>query len=274
MPVAISPTDALRLVESWRIVAAARGSPLEVNHRQGASPEPPTNSPTKTARGWNLSYSDGTGAHVYGPDPVVVDLYLPTGHSVDAELLRRQGPFTALVVTVCGFTAIHAAGIQTPRGLIAVAAPSGAGKSTLASLAHSAGWPVAGDDLLAMDDDLTVLPLPGSLRADAPWVIDRGQPGADGRITIPLEPIPGEARLKSLVTLVRGREARLEPVRGAERLAILADAMLAEFLGGREEKMLNLAAGIPVYRLRVPDSLGRLRSSWPRIGPLLVEACG
>jgi hypothetical protein len=221
-----------------------------------------------------LSYSDGTGVQVRGPRPVVVDLYLPGERELNTEMLRRQGPLTAMVMAVAGFTPIHGAGIQTPRGLLVLAAPSGGGKSTVASLAHANGWAIAGDDVLAMDDDLTILPLPGSLRADAPWMDPARPVTADGRRVVPLAPLPAKQKLMALVTLARGTAPHLAPVRGGERLAILSDAMLAGFLGDREELVLDHAAVIPVHRLTVPGDLAALRTSWPTLRNMLEAACG
>jgi hypothetical protein len=262
------------LMETWRMLAAARGTSLEVNHLIRPCPGSATDTPCRTERGWMLSHSDGTGVQVQGPRPVVVDLYLPQGRELETEMLRRQGPWTALVMSVTGFTPIHAAGIQTPRGFLALAAPSGAGKSTVASLAHANGWAIAGDDVLAMDDDLTILPLPGSLRTDAPWMDVANPLSADGRRVRSLAPLPAKQKLTALVTLVRGSDPLLAPVTGADRLAILADAMLAGFLSDRDEQMLDFAAGIPVHRLTVPSDLAALRTSWPAVRNMLEAACG
>ena len=262
------------LIEAWRMLAAARGAALEVNHLVRSCPGPATDKPRRAARGWMLSYSDGTGLQVRGPRPVVVDLYLPDQREVNTEMLRRQGPLTAMVMAVTEYTPIHAAGIQTPRGFLALAAPSGGGKSTVASLAHANGWAIAGDDLLAMDDDLTILPLPGSLRADAPWMKAANAITADGRRFVPLAPLPAKQKLMALATLARGSAPQLAPVRGGERLAILAHAMLAGFLSDHEELVLDHAAGIPVHRLTVPGDLAALRTSWPTVRNMLEAACG
>ncbi|MEP7326828.1 MAG: hypothetical protein ABI836_12825 [Gemmatimonadota bacterium] len=189
-------------------------------------------------------------------------------------MLRRQGPLTALVMAVSGYTPLHAAGIQTPRGLLAIAGPAAAGKSTVAALAYAGGWPVAGDDVLAMDRDLTILPLPGALRTDAPWVGPTDSVTADGRKLVPLSPLFGKQRLMGLVTVVRGSHPLLATVTGAERLAIFADALLGGFLSDQEEQILECAANVPVYRLTVPGDLAALHSSWPIVRNLLAEACG
>jgi hypothetical protein len=272
--VPVYSSEAHRLLEVWRLLAAARQGLLDITHHREACPDPATDKPCRLDRGWGISYQDCVGARIVGDRHITIDVFVPRERALEPELLRRQGPLTALVMEVAGFTPLHAVALQTPAGLVALAAPSGSGKSTLASLAQLDGWPVGGDDVLALDDDLTVLPLPGALRTDAPWAMAPGERGADGRFSIPLPPLPGGQRIKAMVTLRRGPFARLEPVRGAERLAILADASLAEFLPGREELTLHWAGTIPVHRLTVPRDLASLRSGWKTIRGLLAGACG
>ncbi len=49
-----------------------------------------------------------------------------------------------------GREALHASAVETPLGVVAVAAPSGMGKSTLASELVRRGWPLFADDVLAL----------------------------------------------------------------------------------------------------------------------------
>jgi len=50
-----------------------------------------------------------------------------------------------------GREALHASAVETPIGVVAVAAPSGMGKSTLASELVQRGWPLFSDDVLVLD---------------------------------------------------------------------------------------------------------------------------
>lgn len=49
-----------------------------------------------------------------------------------------------------GHEALHACAVETPLGVVAVAAPSGMGKSTLAAELIQRGWPLFADDVLAL----------------------------------------------------------------------------------------------------------------------------
>lgn len=49
-----------------------------------------------------------------------------------------------------GNQALHASAVQSPHGVVAVAAPSGGGKSTLAAELISRGWPHFTDDVLVL----------------------------------------------------------------------------------------------------------------------------
>jgi hypothetical protein len=49
-----------------------------------------------------------------------------------------------------GREALHASAVDTPLGVVAIAAPSGTGKSTLASELIRRGWPLFADDVLTL----------------------------------------------------------------------------------------------------------------------------
>jgi hypothetical protein len=49
-----------------------------------------------------------------------------------------------------GYEGLHAAALDTPGGVVAVAGPSGAGKSTLAIELMRRGWPLFADDMLTL----------------------------------------------------------------------------------------------------------------------------
>jgi hypothetical protein len=62
-------------------------------------------------------------------------------------LLSRVLPVVAIA---CGHEALHAAAVQTPAGVVAVAGASGAGKSTLAAELVRRGHRLVGDDVLVV----------------------------------------------------------------------------------------------------------------------------
>jgi hypothetical protein len=62
-----------------------------------------------------------------------------------------------------GREALHASVVETPLGVVAVAAPSGMGKSTLASELVQRGWPLFADDVLTLSPGAeAVVAHPGS----------------------------------------------------------------------------------------------------------------
>jgi hypothetical protein len=62
-------------------------------------------------------------------------------------LLGRILPNVALE---CGYEALHASAVESPEGVVAVAAPSGTGKTTLATELMRRGWPLFTDDVLVL----------------------------------------------------------------------------------------------------------------------------
>lgn len=59
----------------------------------------------------------------------------------------------------CGYEALHASAVESPHGVVAVAAPSGMGKTTLARELMRRDWPLFADDVLTLDTG------PGGVRA-------------------------------------------------------------------------------------------------------------
>ncbi len=51
-----------------------------------------------------------------------------------------------------GYEALHASAVESPAGVIAIAAPSGMGKTTLALELTRRGWPLVTDDVLILED--------------------------------------------------------------------------------------------------------------------------
>ena len=72
---------------------------------------------------------------------------VPSALSWQRILLSRVLPVVAIAR---GYEALHAAAVQTPVGVVAVAGASGAGKSTLAAELVRRGHPLVGDDVLVV----------------------------------------------------------------------------------------------------------------------------
>lgn len=71
-------------------------------------------------------------------------------------LLGRVLPDVALAR---GYEALHASAVESPTGVLAIAAPSGMGKTTLARELLHRGWPLVADDVLVLGTG----PAPGSV---------------------------------------------------------------------------------------------------------------
>jgi hypothetical protein len=65
-----------------------------------------------------------------------------------------------LVLSRLGRQALHATAVVTPSGVCAFAGPTGSGKSTLAASFFMAGYPVFGDDCLALSSDDRIMATP------------------------------------------------------------------------------------------------------------------
>jgi hypothetical protein len=53
-----------------------------------------------------------------------------------------------------GYEALHASAVESPDGVVAIAAPSGMGKTTLALELTRRDWPLVTDDVLVLEDGL------------------------------------------------------------------------------------------------------------------------
>ncbi len=74
---------------------------------------------------------------------------LHTGLHWQQALLGRVLPNVAIMR---GYEALHASAVDSPEGVVAVAAPSGMGKTTLALELLGRGWPLFADDVLTLGD--------------------------------------------------------------------------------------------------------------------------
>jgi hypothetical protein len=69
------------------------------------------------------------------------------GQSWQQTLLGRILPNLSIIA---GYEALHASAVESPVGVVAVAAPSGMGKTTLALELMRRGWPLVADDVLTL----------------------------------------------------------------------------------------------------------------------------
>lgn len=144
-----------------------------------------------------------------------------------------------------GREALHASAVETPLGVVAVAAPSGMGKSTLASELVQRGWPLFADDVLALS--------PGTEAVEA-------HP-ASPHMNLASE-AAGAARLEELGTVLGTLAGeRWTAVRGASReVRPVAAVVLLERAPGLslETKVLSPSPLILApYMIGLPEDFGR-----------------
>lgn len=92
------------------------------------------------------------------------------------------GKVLADVALMRGYEGLHAAAVQTPDGVVALAGPSGTGKSTLALELVSRGYPLFADDVLAFAADASpALAYPATPHMNVcAGPVDDGAPAAFG----------------------------------------------------------------------------------------------
>ena len=188
----------------------------------------------------------------------------PPPAPVSAELLF--GPATMLALALRGTYALHASAVRCRERAVAFVGPSGAGKSTLAALlaAGDLGWERLADDILPFAVAGTAaLARPAfpqlKLAPGEQW--DRQRP----------ESLPLAAIYR--VAPPADETSRIEPLRGAEALAVLAKHSVASALFGRELLRRHLAAlaaagrGLRIGELHYP----RRTDVAPSVRALLQE---
>lgn len=204
-------------------------------------------------------------------------------HTEDADIaLFVNGSAYAAAACINGLYPIHASAVAVNGRVHAFTGPSGAGKSTLIAELGRRGLPMFCDDTLVLDlrrDDGPIMCLPGhkrlKLKPDAvamtgaepqervASMIDKvfAAPAA-GTITSPLP-------LAELVFLAEGVPARIQPVRGGERLVLLQDDhYTADFLllaqrpdrPARFRQLARLARSIAISRFVRPRASKRFRA--------------
>lgn len=143
------------------------------------------------------------------------------------------------VALLRGYEALHAGGVVTPEGVIAITAGTGGGKSTLLTELLGRGARLMADDVLILESRGTRAPLahPGPPLMNVPSVripvLEEG--GAVQKISSLGDecwigvPVHGEALpLKALVLLDRrrGAETELQPIEGGDALALLLGSLM------------------------------------------------
>jgi hypothetical protein len=212
------------------------------------------------------------GTYVFGTDGPVVAY--PTPGSSHAAL---HDSFTRGVIPVVmlarGCEALHASAVDTGSGVVAFCARSGTGKSSLALALTLQGARLWADDTVVLqwaEDRVESMALPFPVRVDHHVREMLGRP-ADVRLADPgaRQPLRQVYFLTRDVTIDPGRP-ELAPVRGGSRFErLLAHAHPFELATDARrrvmvERLLRIAAAVPLYELRFAPSLEHL--------PLLAQS--
>ncbi len=198
---------------------------------------------------------------------------LPGPDSDDEFQLYLWGTVFGAVAWLNRYFPLHASAVEIGGRAVAFTADSGGGKSTLAAALSVAGLPHITDDTLPLamtGSEIVAIPDRKLLKL---WrdSIDLTRLAADKAI----DRLPGKfyARppnkcdsalpLSDLVLLVPGDDVRIEPITGAAKLTVLAEAMYRSFVpaslaDGRAhgEWMTALASRIRFWRLERPFNPG------------------
>jgi hypothetical protein len=199
---------------------------------------------------------------------------LPGGDVAAARLFAHGLPQAAAGVQR-GRLVLHAAALVGSAGAIALAGPSGSGKSVLAAALAQRGLLLLADETLALDLQPGQLPMAhpddgnvllwkraASRLGYDPDRLEQARPGL-ARVWLP--PLPSVSMPQPLVRIYllsshNQPEARIEPVRGRERVLGLVRAsfnrFLAETPARRRQKLFALAAfpsAVQVGRLVRPE---------------------
>jgi hypothetical protein len=185
--------------------------------------------------------------------------------AVSAELLL--GPATMLALALRGTFALHASAVRWGERAVAFVGPSGAGKSTLAALLAAGDL---GCERLA--DDILPFSVSGTAASARPAFPQLKLPAEDQWDPTRPESLP-LAAVYRLAPPPADEAPRIEPLSGAEALAVLAKHSVASALFGREllrRHLVALAAagrGLRIGELHYP----RRADVAPSVRALLQE---
>jgi hypothetical protein len=217
-----------------------------------------------------------------------ITAFIPSAAHEDEFRLYLWGTVFGAVGWLNGYFPLHASAVAVNGRAVAFTADSGVGKSTLAAALSAHGLPHVCDDtlpVLVSQGPPLAIPdrKPLKLWEDAFALVAAerlepitSMPGKSYALTASraADPLP----LADLVLLENGDDTALTPVRGADKLAALVDAMYRDFIPGAlgrrsayHRDLLALANGIGIWRLTRPRArdVGEFRRVTERIAHLI-----
>lgn len=170
-----------------------------------------------------------------------------------------------------GLVPLHVSALLGPAGAIAFTGPSGAGKSTaVATLSREFGWPVISDDVAVLSVDDGRVTVEGGVRRLRLWsdALDRLNIPKEGLVRdthrhdkFLLHPqdhfVSGRHPLMLLYEIApsHGHECPVD-VHGAERFAMLMNAVYRPMIAGLEQDITKLQTDMTAAANLISGSLG------------------
>ena len=220
-----------------------------------------------SGRRWYASYEeDGqcllvlppTGAFLLEPAEgrVTVD-----SSDEDTELLEHRLASSAIctLLALRGDLVLHAGAVEVDERAVLFCGPTTRGKSTLVRVLGDAGYPVLGEDgiAVAFDREPTAFPGARGIRVR----------NGDGRgVTLVSDPGPRQPRPCPVATIVlldqRGDELDVERLEPARALALLTPSLVHSgglgSIGAAFGRLAQLLGSVPAHRASLPDDLDAL----------------
>ena len=168
-----------------------------------------------------------------------------------------------------GYEALHAAGVSSPEGVVAIMAPSGTGKSTLAVELLSRGWDLFTDDVLILSSgEDGVLAHPGSphmnLAEAHATSSDDPQPRATAAVSAPAESpdTPAPASLGDTLAILAGERWLAVRNTATQPLPVRMLCLLErrDELTGQAHPLAGSPLPLAPYMLGLPGDATRERS--------------
>jgi len=156
-----------------------------------------------------------------------------------------------------GNEALHACAVETPLGVVAVAAPSGTGKSSLARELMRRGWPLVADDVLILSRGVDAI----EAQAATPHMNISADAGGSDDLGETLANLAGESWFAARRT-----------ANGARRVAAIVILERGPGLALETRSLPRTPLALAPYMLGLPDDEGRDASRFALYSDLVESA--